>query len=130
MSLKTGGYGFHGKDIVRAVIDDIIAEKTNIVDIAMLGTSAGAFGVQSNCDLIDDKFKEEKNDLDVRCIADSGDLVPPVGDECTTVEPAVKYVEFYGGELDATCTGSVKECVRFSSPYNFIETSFISTFTR
>ena len=97
VSLRTGGYGFHGKDIVRAVIDDIIAEKKNIVDIAMLGTSAWAFGVQSKCDLIGDKFKEEKNDLDVRCKADSGDLIPPVRDECSTLEDAVKYVVFDGG---------------------------------
>ena len=126
-SSDTGGYHFHGKDIVRAVIDDIIAVKTNIGDlkqVVLLGTSAGAFGVQTNCDFVADKFKAEKNDLDIRCIADSGDLIPTVGDDCSTEEAIMEKLEFVGAELDATCTEAKDEweCLRFSSLYNFIET--------
>lgn len=126
-SSETGGYHFHGKDIVKAVIDDIIARKSNIGDlnqVVLLGTSAGAFGVQSNCDLVADKFKAEKNDLDIRCVADSGDLIPTVGYNCSTEEAANESLEFIGAELDASCTEDNDDwkCVRFSFLYNFIET--------
>merc|ERR1712013_257235 len=122
---ETGGYHFHGKDIVNAILDDLIATKINIdqmEQVVLLGTSAGAMGVQGVCDSVADTFKAENNDIDARCIADSGDLVPTIGQDCNTEEQVAAGLEFYGAELDPSCTGSLLECKLFSSSYQFINT--------
>ena len=124
---ETGGYHFHGKDIVNAILDDLIATKINIDQIeqvVLLGTSAGAMGVQGVCDSVADTFKAENNDIDARCIADSGDLVPTIGQDCNTEEEVAAGLEFYGAELDPSCAGSnsLLECKLFSSSYQFINT--------
>jgi len=126
-SEETGGYHFHGKDIVNAILDDLIATKINInqmEQVVLLGTSAGAMGVQGVCDSVADTFKAENNDIDARCVADSGDLVPTIGQDCNTEEEVADVIEFYGAEVDPTCTESntLLECKLFSSSYHFIDT--------
>jgi len=124
-SEDTGGYHFHGRDIIRAVLDDLISTKINIdqmEQVVLLGTSAGAIGVQSVCDSVAEWFKDGREDLDVRCIADSGDLVPTIGQDCTTEEEVEAGLAFYGAELDSSCTGTVVECQSFSSSYQYIDT--------
>merc|ERR1711910_34755 len=123
-SSETGGYHFHGKDILKAVVDDIIADQTsaNINQIVLLGTSAGTGGAYHGCDLVANKFKAAITGVDVRCIADSGGVIPEIGQDCNTEEQAEESLEFYGAELDSSCTGNVLECSTFSSSYKFIET--------
>merc|ERR1711936_291664 len=123
-SSETGGYHFHGKDILKAVVDDIIADQTsaNINQIVLLGTSAGTGGAYHGCDLVANKFKAAITGVDVRCIADSGGVIPEIGQDCNTEEQAEESLEFYGAELDSSCTGNVLECSTFSSFYKYIET--------
>merc|ERR1712142_425782 len=123
---ENGGYNFHGKDIVRAVVDDVkmltnLGEKKQIV---LYGISAGGFGIQSVCDFAADSFKAENPSLDVRCIADSGDFVPPVGQECKTEEESEALGKLWGVELDESCIAAGGKCGNFVNLYSFIETPF------
>merc|ERR1712142_588695 len=118
---ENGNYFFHGKDIVRAVVDDLkkVTNMAGMNQIVLLGTSAGGFGTQNVCDFVADKFKAENSNVDVRCIADSGDLVPPVGLNCT---PEVDAQSFWGGESDESCMNAGAACGNFVTLYNYIET--------
>merc|ERR1712142_868453 len=120
-SPANGNYFFHGKDIVRAVVDDL-KKATNMAgmnQIVLLGTSAGGFGTQNVCDFVAENFKAENSNVDVRCIADSGDRVPPVGLNCT---PEVDAQSFWGGESDESCMNAGAACGNFVTLYNYIET--------
>ena len=76
------------------------------------------------CDSVADTFKAANKDIDARCIADSGDLVPTIGQDCNTEEQVAAGLEFYGAELDPSCAGSnsLLECELFSSSNQFINT--------
>merc|ERR1719244_1323995 len=120
-SPENGNRFFHGKDIVRALVDDL-KKVTNIAgmsQIVLLGTSAGGFGTQNVCDFVSENFKADNPNLDVRCIADSGDLVPPVGLNCTS---EVDAQSFWGGESDDSCMDAGAACGNFVTLYNYIET--------
>lgn len=123
-SPNNGNYNFHGKDIVRAVVEEVKSMR-NIGDmsqIVLLGTSAGAFGTQSVCDFVAHSFKAENPNLDVRCIADSGDLIPPVGLNCSS---EVDLTTFWGAEFDESCDAAGGSCGSFVTLYNYIETPFM-----
>merc|ERR1711915_661068 len=120
-SPENGNYFFHGKDIVRALVDDLkkVTNIAGISQIVLLGTSAGGFGTQNVCDFVAENFKAENSNVDVRCIADSGDLVPPVGLNCTS---EVDAQSFWGGESDDSCMDAGAACGNFVTLYNYIET--------
>ena len=62
---ETNGYFMHVRHIIEAVMDDIIENKPDVDEI-----------VDFNCDFVDDKFHAVNMDIDVRCIANSGDFYP------------------------------------------------------
>jgi len=127
----TAGYYFHGKYIIEALLNDIIANKPNIKtmkQVVLMGTSAGAFGVVSNCDLVAEKFREVNKNLDVRCIADGGDFYPRSvrTDGCDPGENTAEVRNFLQAQGDESCfkssQNSILECSVFSSLYNYITT--------
>jgi len=131
----TNGYYFHGKHIVEAVVKDIIKHKPNIESMkqmVLIGTSAGAFGVNLNCDFVADKFHAVNPGLDVRCIADAGDFFPTTvhTEGCDPYELTEMTHQFWQGVGDQSCIDETpegsKECSMFSSYYNFIETPLMT----
>ena len=130
-SQETNGLNFYGKYIVDAVVTDIIKKKPNIENttrVVLMGTSAGAFGVNLNCDFVADKFHEVNPGLDVRCISDSADFYPAWvhTENCDPYLQPAMLTEFWQSKRDVSCeeqstAGSV-ECSMFTSYYNFIET--------
>ena len=133
-SADTNSYYFYGKHIIEALLEDILKSKPNVENmnqLVLIGTSAGAFGVALNCDFVAEKFHAVNKDLDVRCIADSGDFYPPwVHKEgCDPYELMRQTTEFWQGEGDQSCLESTPEehleCMIFPSYYNFIETPFM-----
>jgi len=134
-SADTNGYYFYGKHILEAVVDDIIKSKPdidNMKQMVLIGTSAGGFGVAVNCDSVAEQFHAEKNDLDVRCIADGGDFYPRMQYEsCDPYEVMAENQEknFWQGVGDQTCIENSPEgsldCSAFPLYYNYIETPFM-----
>ena len=131
----TNGYYFHGKHIVEAVVNYIIKHKPNIESMkqmVLIGTSAGAFGVNLNCDFVADKFHAVNPGLDVRCIADAGDFFPTTvhTEGCDPYELTEMTHQFWQGVGDQSCIDETpegsKECLMFSSYYNFIETPLMT----
>ena len=126
----TGGYYFHGKHIVEAVVKDIIKHKPNIESLkqmVLIGTSAGAFGTNLNCDFVAGMFHAVNPSLDVRCIADSPDFYPTSvhTEGCDPYDTAEEMHKFWHGIGDQSCIdespdGS-RDCLMFPSYYNFIE---------
>eukprot|EP00091_Calanus_sinicus_P001600 TRINITY_DN11616_c0_g1_i3.p1 TRINITY_DN11616_c0_g1~~TRINITY_DN11616_c0_g1_i3.p1 ORF type:complete len:239 (-),score=57.57 TRINITY_DN11616_c0_g1_i3:81-797(-) len=124
----------HGRHIIEAVMDDIIKRKPNVDQIKQLvfmGTSAGGFGIDFNCDFMADKFLAANKDIDVRCIADSGDFYPAwVHTEgCDPYQVDEIAHQFWQSEGDESCYDSVdppgSECLIFSSAYPYIQTPFM-----
>jgi len=77
-SRLTGNYYFHGKHVLEAVLQDLVA--TFGIDRAerfvLAGSGAGARGVGFNCDYVGEAMAAVKPEVDVRCLLDSPDLVP------------------------------------------------------
>jgi len=130
-SSDTGGYYFHGKHIVEAVVKDIIKNKPNIESVkqvVLMGTSAGAFGTNLNCDFVADMFHEANPSLDVRCIADSPDFYPTTvhTEDCDPYDFEEIAHQFWQGIGDQSCVDESpedsRECLMLPSYYNFIET--------
>ena len=133
-SADTNNFFFHGKHIVEAVVKDIIKHKPNVESMkqmVLIGTSAGAYGVNLNCDFVADLFHVVNPSLDVRCIADAGDFYPPwVNKEgCDPYELMEKTHQFWQGVGDQSCVDEnpedSKDCLIFPSYYNYIETPFM-----
>ena len=62
------GYYFHGKYIIDAVVEDILANKQGVEkmnQLVFMGASAGAFGVTPNCDFVAGHFQVANKNLDV-----------------------------------------------------------------
>ena len=127
----TGGYYFHGKHIVEAVVKDIIKNKPNmesVKQVVLMGTSAGAFGTNLNCDFVADMLHEANPSLDVRCIADSPDFYPTTvhTEDCDPYDFEEIAHQFWQGIGDQSCVDESpedsRECLMLPSYYNFIET--------
>jgi len=128
---NTNGYHFYGRHIVDAVVTDIIKHKPNIENVArivFIGTSAGAFGVNSNCDFVAEKFHNVNPNIDFRCISDSADFYPAWVhvENCDPYQISNMAREFWQTKGDESCEEEVPEgsleCNIFPSYYNFIET--------
>ena len=96
---------FHGKHIIDALVKDIIKNKPgieNMKQLVLMGTSAGAYGVATNCDFVADQFHAINKNLDVRCIADAGDFYPPsvTTEGCDPYELAKETHEFWQSKED------------------------------
>jgi len=130
-SAETGGYYFHGKHIVEAVVKDIIKNKPNIESVkqvVLIGTSAGAFGTNLNCDFVAYMFHEVNPGLDVRCIADSPDFYPTTvhTEDCDPYDFTEMAHQLWQAIGDQSCVDESPEgsrdCLILPSYYNFIET--------
>ena len=60
-SAGTGNLIFHGKYIVKAIIQDLIDNTwiTQAEEVVLMGFSAGAIGTESNCDMLADEHEGE-----------------------------------------------------------------------
>ena len=101
---ETGNLTFHGRFIVEAVVRHLIETEDlqQMKQFVLMGGSAGAFGTASNCDDVAAMIKEEvNNDVDTRCIMDSGDFVPYwIHDEgCDPLETFKYANQFWQGKL-------------------------------
>ena len=130
----SGGYFFHGKYVVEAVLDDLL---DNVLDTSFagqfvfMGMSAGAFGVGKTCDDVAVRVKESNPAMDVRCVMDGLDFSPP----WLHVPGCDPYVfrsmtaKFWQADLDKSCVehygADAKECLLFASYHPFIETPFM-----
>ena len=134
-SADTNGYYFYGKHIIEALLEDILKSKPNVENmnqLVLIGTSAGAFGVATNCDFVAEQFHTVNKNLDVRCIADGGDFFPRIQyKSCDPYKLMKEQYEkkFWQGVGDQSCIESTPEgsleCTAFPLYYNYIETPFM-----
>jgi len=135
-SQSSGGYFFHGRHIVSAVVEDIIRHKPNVEtmeQLVFIGESAGAFGVSFNCDTVAERFHQVNPGLDVRCIADAGDFYPPLltapdKPQCDNYQAEALVMDFWQAEGDTSCTEEAAnplDCLMFPSYYSYIHTPFM-----
>ena len=97
------------------------------VKVTLIGTSAGAVGVEFNCDLVAEELHKVRDNrfcksvlncnvldkstpsLDVKCVADSGTINPPQA-LAATCQPGIDMVRegvrIYQGELDQSCVAA------------------------
>jgi len=77
-SSSTGNIYFHGKHILTATLQDLVArfgiEKASSVVLA--GSGSGGRGVGYNCDFVRTALRGVNPAVDVRCLADGPDFVP------------------------------------------------------
>jgi len=77
-SPATGNITFHGRHILTATLQDLVArlgiERAGSVVLA--GSGSGARGVGYNCDFVRSALVGVNQAVDVRCLADSPDFVP------------------------------------------------------
>ena len=104
----TEGRVFHGKYIFKAIIDDLLANTWlgEADEVVLIGTSAGSIGVERNCDYMADTLKAVKTDIDVKCIIDSGSMIPltAYADGCSEYSDAVNSQQYlWEPELDESC---------------------------
>lgn len=133
-SADSGGFIFHGRHIVEAVVEDLISlweNLPNLEQLVFMGSSAGGFGVGFNCDMVADRFHQELPSLDVRCLADAGDFFPPylsLSPQCDTLLAMAQVGLFWQAEGDTSCfegpwDGSQdKECMTYMTAYNNVTT--------
>ena len=127
-SADTGNFAFHGKFIVRAIIEDLIASNswlTKATQIVLIGSSAGSYGVEKNCDEIAERFRQINANVDVRCIMDGGGFYPYTHyTSCVPLEASKTPVSFWQGENDKSC-GNAVECNIFAASYEHVSTPFM-----
>ena len=61
-SAETEGRAFHGKYIIKAIINDLMTNTwlAEADEVVLAGSSAGGFGVERNCDWMADQLKAQK----------------------------------------------------------------------
>ena len=100
----TGNLTFHGRFILEGVVSHLIKNQDlgQIKQFVLMGFSAGAAGVATNCDYVAGRIRAEVNNtVDVRCIMYSGDLFPYWihEEECDPMENYKMYNQFWHGKL-------------------------------
>jgi len=130
---ETGGYAFHGKIVVEAVITDLLDQvvgSKSIGQFLLTGVSAGAFGTAFNCDKVADMVKAKDPNVDMRCLFDGLDFIPTeVSEGCDPFEWGSAAKAFWEGEFDKSCeeanAGDDGICNVFSTYYMDIETPWM-----
>lgn len=99
--------------------------------VTLIGTSAGAVGVEFNCDLVAEELHKVTPGLDVKCVADSGTINPPQA-LATACGPGIELVRegvrLWKGELDQSCvsaSSSTNDCIFLADSYSHIATPFM-----
>ena len=106
---KTAGYHFRGKQILNAVVGDLLEnfDLKSADQIVLSGCTAGASGVTFNCDSFSESILAASPDVDVRCIADGPDFysteVP--APDCGANNPDWRngVAQFFGTVFDRSC---------------------------
>jgi len=125
----TEGRVFHGKYIFKAVISDLMANTwlAQADEVVLVGTSAGSIGVERNCDWMADQLKAVKPDMDVKCIIDSGTLVPIDTYNEFCLENGLDVQEgqvYWEAELDETCMANNPDaCGSLTGSWPYLETT-------
>jgi len=136
-SQATAGFNFHGKNIVEAVVQDLI-DNSNLLaatKVVLTGCSAGAAGVTFNCDDVAARLPN----ADFRCVADAPDFFPPstsISPGCFARDPEFqnKGTQFWGRIYDKSCqsyadTNNVKNigelCGTQARTLPFVTTPFL-----
>lgn len=139
-SRLTGNYYFHGKHVLTAVLQDLVA--TFGIDRAerfvLAGSGAGARGVGFNCDYVGEAMTAVNPEVDVRCLLDSPDLVPwwVRTEDCQGRDLNQMELQhlIWGRQVDQSCllanqdslntTELYHKCGLFSRYWEYIETEF------
>ena len=129
----TGGFTFHGKYVMEAVIDNVVAQLdgASAYQLVLFGVSAGAYGVAINCDAVAEKVKGVHSDADVRCVVDGTDFIPTTValDGCDPLANNAAAATFWQGSFDQSCESelgaSSPRCYVFSSYMWYIDTPFM-----
>ena len=110
-SADTNGFGFHGKDIFAAVLEDLSAETTSAPNLAaateilLAGSSAGGLGVVGNADVVKERFPKAR----VRAIDDAGwvadmqSYAPPGQTGLPVTAELDARIAYWTGVPDASC---------------------------
>ena len=74
----TQNFYFHGHHIVTALLEDLIRHTgiTEAEQVILMGGSAGAIGTEANCDYLAEELHKRNQNIEVKCISDSGSLYP------------------------------------------------------
>ena len=77
-SVITDNLTFHGKYIVKAVLDDLMQNTwiTQAEEVVLMGVSAGGIGTEANCDFVAETLHDVNPGIMVKCVADSGSIYP------------------------------------------------------
>lgn len=134
-SEATGGWTFHGRIVLMAVINDLLKHlgpSAGLGQVLLMGSSAGAFGVAFNCDDVAERIVSEHPEADVRCLMDALDFSDPGLhiQGCDPYDRAHAPVVFWNSILDRTCEdyhpdSTVRACTLFASLQPFLETPFM-----
>jgi len=131
-SAETEGRAFHGKNIIKAIINDLMTNTwlAEADEVVLAGSSAGGFGVERNCDWMADQLKAGKPDMKIKCIIDSGSLVPMETFFEYCFENNIENNEgrlYWKAELDESCLNESPdpevECAGLTTSYPYLETS-------
>jgi hypothetical protein len=110
-SADTNGFGFHGKDIFAAVLEDLGADITSAPnlsqasEILLAGSSAGGLGVVGNADVVKERFPKAR----VRAIDDAGwvadmlSYAPPGQTGLPVTAELDARIAYWTGVPDASC---------------------------
>lgn len=128
-SFLTDNYTFHGHYIFDAVVQDLIRTTriTQAKQVVLLGSSAGAFGTEANCDYFADVLHQKNASIDVRCVSDSGTLYPydTHTNFCSTHLLEYAAYEIWNSITDASCKAAHPDgfdCFSVADFYSYIET--------
>lgn len=103
-SADTNGFGFHGKDIFAAVLEDL-SDLSQASEILLAGSSAGGLGVVGNADVVKERFPKAR----VRAIDDAGwvaDILayaPPGQTGLPVTAELDARIAYWTGVPDASC---------------------------
>ena len=99
--------------------------------MTLIGTSAGAVGVEFNCDLVAEELHKVTPGLDVKCVADSG-TVNPAQALASACGPGIALVRdgvrLWQGQLDQSCLAASSgsdQCIFLADSYPHIVTPFM-----
>ena len=109
---------FHGKYIVKAVLDDLMQNTwiTEAEEVVLMGVSAGGIGTEANCDFVADTLHDVNPQIRVKCVADSGSIYPLHTHTEGCFPNVLLYGAFlaWGGIVDESCMAETDHinCVR------------------
>ena len=129
----TGGFTFHGKYVIEALIDHLLSQLSgaSTYQFVLFGVSAGAYGAALNCDAVAAKVQGAHSSADVRCVMDGTDFIPTTValEGCDPLANNALAASFWQGSFDQSCEGELGEdsprCYVFSSYMWYIDTPFM-----